>query len=242
MRHSGAVGRGPCRVLRRRARAGSAVGLALALAALLPACIPVPYASPPAQIHIGGGGALGVEDTGLFRLQLDLAPMGFFGDLDRAWDVKAGYLLETYGGDRGERHGATVGGDVYVVTPDREGDGHRLGFTGQAAWRTDALGADAGLTWMWVKRTSGAFSEVNSPGETDEDDDDQGYGRRSDDRDDDGGGVGIIGVAAGEVGIGLRVTGGVRQLDTDQTEWVVVGGLDVRLPVSLGVLLIWLQP
>ncbi len=52
--------------------------------------------------------------------------------------------------------------------------------------------------------------------------------------------VGILGYAAGELGVGLRLTRGVRRLDQGTTEYLAIAGLDVRLPASFGLLLLWL--
>ncbi|MCB9525973.1 MAG: hypothetical protein H6702_21740 [Myxococcales bacterium] len=238
-----------------RARVG-ARWLPAAVALALTACVPLPYAAPPAQIHVGGGGAFGDTSRGVFRLQADLAPFGYFGAIQRAWDVRAGYLLEAHSGDRGTRHGAALAGDWYLSHPEGLTGGHRLGLTAQGVWRTDAVGGDGGLLWQFVVPTGTPFAELNPPGS----DDDIQFPQRSeherddpntdppdfvpysqhDDGDDGDQNVGIIGYAAGELGVGLRLTGGVRRLDQGTTEYLAIAGLDVRLPASFGVLLLWL--
>jgi len=214
-------------------------------------CIPLPFASPPVKVSgvIGGGGGtfepvagqvpvarspevvagarVGVHPQGLLRSQLD-----------RSFDLGLGYTFERILGpglDAPALDGLYLQGDFYpVVMNAGENAVFRAGVVVEADlfWSRgrDAgpgFGASAGVTIEFAKFVVTGLSTL---------DDDRGEQAGSDAQRD--GDADLLGVALGEVGIGASVVGGYRDVGFQQT-WMVVFRLDVRLPASAGVLLIW---
>jgi hypothetical protein len=113
----------------------------------------------------------------------------------------------------------------------------------RGVWHGDASGGDLGLSLEYSRRVGDAFSSWDG-----DDDDDPAWPQRGEyeppgrhpdppphDTSDDGG---IIGVAFGELGVGFEVVGGWRARKDGSEHWQVLAGLTVRLPPSLGLLLI----
>jgi hypothetical protein len=193
---------------------------------LMAGCVPVPFATPPATVAVHGGGASGASNGGAtLAVRAGLSPLGAVEVLeDRAFDLSLGYLWE----DAASRPGGAHGGFLEVAGwPVHVGDSGRFRFgpVARGVVHTDGWGADVGVTLEYSKHVVDVFSSV------DDTDDDTYDGSDSDDGE-------IVGLAFGELGIGLGLTGGWRALHDGGRSWLVLAGVHIRLPPSLGLLLI----
>ena len=183
---------------------------------VLAACIPLPYASPPARLSIGGG--LAEDPGGVFALRAGVAPQQVFEPaLDRAWDVEAGYAFEGAPGAR--RHGGFLSGRWWPVRGLGAPSASRFGVEGGGSVFDSGPGAHVGVAFEVSRFVRGPHSSLEEDGP------------------DDGGEGAFFGAHYGELAIGVGIDGAWRRVD-GRDEWLALGLLTIRLPATVGLMLV----
>ena len=222
------------------------------------ACIPVPYASPPIRVAVGGGRPFGATHPGTeqeanaaFVLRGAVHPGQLMaGSVEQPLDLGVGYVLEDLAGGPHHRHGPYLeGGWRLWRTPVSPRTTLRLSTIGMAELLVTRVpggdqeiggGATLGIELDLAGWAATGFTTL--PEAHDEDaaswsrhDAHSSGGRATDDGKDNSD---VIGFAFGEWAVGAYAAASVRHI-ANETSWLVTGGLTCRLPASLGLILIW---
>ncbi len=189
--------------------------LAVLLLLASSACIPLPYATPPATLSVQGGGSEAAG--GVFAFRAGVAPAGLLEPLvGRPWDAELGYTLET--SREYVRQGGYLLGRFWPVRGLDAPQALRFGAQAGASLFAGGAGAQAGLVFEFASFVSGPHTSLD---DADADHSDGAY----------------VGAHLGEAGIGVTVDGAWRQVGGLQ-EWLVLAGLTFRLPAAAGLLLV----
>ncbi len=189
----------------------------LAVAALVAGCLPLPYATPPARVSVGGGGAS--ERGGLFVLRAGVAPQQVIeSTLGRAWDVEAGYAFEAAEGDR--RHGGFLTGRWWPTRGLDAPQALRFGVEGGGSLFDAGAGAHAGLAFELARFVSGPHTSLDDEPDTMEEAETE-----------------FIGAHHGELAVGVGLDAAWRRLD-GRDEWLALALLTIRLPATFGLALV----
>ena len=209
---------------------------AISLSVMIFGCTPVPYLSPPVRTSLGFGGGSGErtvlsdmetrqgEPGDALSVRFSVSPLSFYEErFDRRYDVGLGYVMEE---GLNEDHwpkmqGAFVEGAGYFLnTPLPKRSRLRLGVIsrGDLLFSSEGddigWGASGGLVFEYSRFLSGGVGHVDRS--------------KGDER------PTMLGVALGEVGIGLEATAEWRDVGP-QSYWHMLGAITFRLPLSAGV-------
>lgn len=203
-------------------------------------CIALPYATPPVRMTVGGGVPVSndVSPRGTFAFRAGINPQQLVGrPAERAFDLGLGYHFDTSHGDADLLHGPYAEGSWIFTRHDFDSTQLRLlgsAFGEMMITRSSGFTEfGGGGTAMFSVEFAGATVGTIGDGDTGQPNGEPAPAAFSETGQDSA----IIGVAIGEWAIGAYAAVGARYIG-DDFAFLIHGGLAVRLPASIGVLIV----
>ena len=231
------------------------------LIVLAAGCAPIPYISPPVrgsfQVGPGGGevrrgpgepATSRAADT-VLGARVAVHPLGMFPELvPRSFDFGLGYVYETLlvpHGHPPDNHGLYAEGEYWFWTQPRERSSVRLGLLAQAdmLWAQVTpsgpdmgWGVGAGIGFEYGHFLVTGIRSTPDPSPTYHEDRTGGIHPDVPEKNETKS-TEVFGVAFGEIGIGAALTLSYRSIG-DQSYWNALFHIRLRLPASVGVVLV----